>query len=310
MDYYQPQQIDWSDVDTMSKFRRFMIAFLDGKIANTPWHGTPVDPETLPLLENLRRLHRLGFITIQGQLGTCNTTPIRNPEGDYVLERQRPYVIGFYPESTNLVQFVRELTTRGLVVLLPGQDPVGYDSFPLEVHERTGARGYALTMSAVGDTPDSVLQRPKFNWTDTFHALQDSDGQTFEGSKSWWEDEIWPIRDKLNCDLSLEFLETTTPIFIFKREWCNMNLLALVEQAILASGGSGWPIIGPPPSVFKEESEWMTFYTHHRRQPRRPSRTRKSSRGHSAKWESCVRQVKRQPSAINPFAICAKTVGW
>ena len=35
-----------------------------------------------------------------------------------------------------------------------------------------------------------------------------------------------------------------------------------------------------------------------------------STRGHSAKFERCVKAVKARGSAVNPYAICVASTGW
>ena len=42
-------------------------AFLKGKIKKTPYHCAPVNSETIPLLADLIRVNRAGFISVCGQ---------------------------------------------------------------------------------------------------------------------------------------------------------------------------------------------------------------------------------------------------
>jgi hypothetical protein len=78
------------------------VAFLRGRIIQTPYHLAPIDQETIPLVKDLVDLHLQGrVLTLQGQPGICE-------QGDWGFSEQRPYLCGFVDEAT-LTKILRHL---------------------------------------------------------------------------------------------------------------------------------------------------------------------------------------------------------
>lgn len=82
---------------------RTNISFLKGEIKKTPYHGAPVDPETLPLLDDLIQINRSGFISICGQPAIDNIEFINKTwkvngktQGNWwVHTQQRSFIEGY-----------------------------------------------------------------------------------------------------------------------------------------------------------------------------------------------------------------------
>lgn len=54
-------------VTTYKQLLKTNVAFLDGLIAETPYHDGAIDAETVPLVHNLRMINENGFYSIEGQ---------------------------------------------------------------------------------------------------------------------------------------------------------------------------------------------------------------------------------------------------
>jgi hypothetical protein len=93
---------DWKDVSTFKDLQQNVILFLRGKHTTSPWHGTPVDPETVPLLEDLITLNQGGFITTESQ-----------PDEYTKKDIQRAYVSGLLDTRIHSLEFLMDtLETR------------------------------------------------------------------------------------------------------------------------------------------------------------------------------------------------------
>lgn len=90
------------------------VAFLQGKISETPYHLGPINAQTIPQLTDLMKINKEGFLSIEGQPAMKVTEFIsrtwRNQQGQqqgnwwYSIE-QKPYISGFLPKK-DLLSFV------------------------------------------------------------------------------------------------------------------------------------------------------------------------------------------------------------
>lgn len=93
--------MSWNQVKTFGQFQKLMISFLKGELDQNPWHYGSVDPETIPILDKLREINRLGLVTVEGQPGVKvqNTIGIPDSElgniGSPYMAHQRGYMSGF-----------------------------------------------------------------------------------------------------------------------------------------------------------------------------------------------------------------------
>jgi hypothetical protein len=79
---------------TYDELLELNVAFLQGRVSETPYHLGPIDTETVPLMKDLVDLHRQGRVfTTEGQPGLCE-------QGDWGFIEQRPYLCGFVEEET------------------------------------------------------------------------------------------------------------------------------------------------------------------------------------------------------------------
>jgi len=101
----KPAREVWmKDTNTMEDLQQNMVRFLNGELDQSPWHLSPIMPETVPIMKDVRALNELGFVTIEGQPGTFKF-PVRHYETNEILvdeytgykylEYQHGYSVGF-----------------------------------------------------------------------------------------------------------------------------------------------------------------------------------------------------------------------
>lgn len=99
-----------SKFETVQTYKQLLdtnIKFLKGEIEETPYHGGPVDTETLPLLEDLVMLNEKGFFTVSSQPSMktkvfVDKTWKKNGiiQGNWWYEsEQKSYVEGYIPKD-------------------------------------------------------------------------------------------------------------------------------------------------------------------------------------------------------------------
>ena len=87
------EKFRWKNVSTVSELGENMIRYLRGEISESPWQISPIDPETVGILEPLIRVNELGYITSSGQPGTF-IFPVRNYKtGDIITPSSRDTTI-------------------------------------------------------------------------------------------------------------------------------------------------------------------------------------------------------------------------
>lgn len=64
-----PINYRWGLAKTFEDFSKLNIEFLEGKHYTTPWHGGPIEDETFTVLNEMKELNRLGFLTASSQPG-------------------------------------------------------------------------------------------------------------------------------------------------------------------------------------------------------------------------------------------------
>jgi hypothetical protein len=95
----------WSNIQTYGDLIKVNLLFLNGKLKMTPYHLGPIDPETFPFLTKLRKINKMGFVTVNSQPGTCKE--FDSTEETY-LKEQRAFLQGFFSRKFTPV-LIREL---------------------------------------------------------------------------------------------------------------------------------------------------------------------------------------------------------
>jgi hypothetical protein len=82
-------------VRALSDLIEAIVAFLEGRLLQSPYHGGPIDDETRPLLSDLVALNRLGFVTVNGQPNRSDVSI--HPDGQkWIAIEQRPFLEGYF----------------------------------------------------------------------------------------------------------------------------------------------------------------------------------------------------------------------
>lgn len=108
-----------TSLPTWENFKIGMRKFLDGEFTSNPFHATPVDEETIPLLANLRSLIDYNFVSVEGQPGSCerhvwapitriNTTTIERGYTQVLSENEKEMYL--FVESMQRLKLQDEVT--------------------------------------------------------------------------------------------------------------------------------------------------------------------------------------------------------
>jgi hypothetical protein len=84
----------WMRIQEFADLQEVMVRFIDGELTTTPWHGGPLDPESTPLVDALRAINTLGFVTENSQPGVGSPGLF-----GFVSLRQRAWVRGMIPSK-------------------------------------------------------------------------------------------------------------------------------------------------------------------------------------------------------------------
>ena len=122
----------WERANSYEDLIILNFLFLRGIVSCTPNHGGPIDEETIPLVGNLIKINKKGFLTTQGQPGLIETFPAPNsfeiekknktliknktkPLPRLCESQQRPYLEGLIPKGWKDI-FIDELVSKGYIV--------------------------------------------------------------------------------------------------------------------------------------------------------------------------------------------------
>jgi hypothetical protein len=99
----------WLGISTYKDLVDVNARFVRGELSSSPYHLGPLEPDSLPLVDNLLELHRRGIVTVEGQSSACVEAKYQpriwkdargNKRGqEYYDMQQRPY-LDFYIEKS------------------------------------------------------------------------------------------------------------------------------------------------------------------------------------------------------------------
>lgn len=130
----------YSAVTTFDELIQANVAFLEGKVEETPYHYGPIDPETVPLVGKLVALNKKGFLSTNGQpalieMGvmpdTCNKN--RKDCGNvWYIDQQKSYIDGYVKleKVASLIQYL--LSRSDIYFVVYGPDGMIGNTFPEE----------------------------------------------------------------------------------------------------------------------------------------------------------------------------------
>jgi len=157
----------WMRMSTYKQLRAATLLFLNGMLGGSVWHNGPLDPETVAVVDELRQINALGFLTTHGQPGKseCHEAKFNDYTQEYLALRQREDVHGLFPAKLADL-FIDDLVRHGLIVLQKRYSSNGQTenrTFAYWSKEKMGEiplEQYATTMgwtdSKEGDTPEET----------------------------------------------------------------------------------------------------------------------------------------------------------
>lgn len=117
------------DIKTFEDLIEENIRFLKGEVGATCYHGGPICDETIPLVDDLITLNKLGFYS------TCGQPAVREKNC-----QQRPFIEGLMQNRLDLLKFIRYLQDNDLYYMISyytgsGDRDIGLDGtipFPIK----------------------------------------------------------------------------------------------------------------------------------------------------------------------------------
>ena len=84
------------NIKTFDDYIQYNLEFLDGLHPFTPTHNGRIDPETIPLLNDIKKINKLGFLTTNSQNGidVCEGIDESRLDGSYTS-----FIVGLYPKK-------------------------------------------------------------------------------------------------------------------------------------------------------------------------------------------------------------------
>ena len=157
------EKILYREATTFKNLVCLNIAFLKGILNGTPYHHGPIDDETIPLLSQLIKLNKKGFLSTNGQPGIISDF-ISPLDGIYYQENQKSYISGYIHKSLSvkLQWFIQEKPFY--MVIINNKNKV-YDSVPVYK--------YNLTRYINLEDPNEPYDDHTNVWKDKYGAFTD-----------------------------------------------------------------------------------------------------------------------------------------
>lgn len=176
MGNFQNKNDPFKDAQTWSDFVDANVAFLQGKLPRSPYYLEAMDADTVPLLQQLIAIQRLGFISINGQAGLIS---------DDKTHQQRSYIVGFLPMGhlVTMIRFLKDhrkkYVARVFQLTSNSQSEFGFDVVPIYVDKRL-EKPYNLTKYTAEHMLPEVIEnmnlqkKGKFYFFSNFFPTTDS----------------------------------------------------------------------------------------------------------------------------------------
>ena len=129
----------WPHARNFNNLTRAGHGFVTGKVKSTPWHGAPLDPESVSLASTFAQLHEQGVLTIESQPGHCNRD-----------EQKKSYLTGFLP-SKHAHELDAALRRKGIVTYFY-EYRTGRSFGSMDAYVRSHDEARVLTKERNGDT--------------------------------------------------------------------------------------------------------------------------------------------------------------
>jgi len=218
-----------SELTNEAQLEQVFVNYLKGDIPCLPWCDTPLSHESDPLIQDLMRINKSGFLTINSQPavnGAPSTTENIGwgPKGGFIY--QKAYV-EFFTSPSNLEKLLK---------ILPKYPSITYHALNLkgDAHTNAGSSTNALTW---GVFPAKEIVQPTVVDHDSFVVWKD---EAFAIWKSSW----LPIYNSPEKSSSREFLDGVISSYylvnMVENNYVNGNIFAPFNELI--SGSDKVPI--------------------------------------------------------------------
>lgn len=198
----------WKAAKDFSEILNLNRKFLLGEISQTPYHGGPVDDETLPLIKGLLELHDFGLLTEDSQ-------PFEHlcgrDENDYFEYEQRPYVSFLVSNDNDQVLKFFEMLKNRSEIMTCATEPYSNQTLSGSHKQRIG-----VTRERVAKTVERLKETP---WRDVTWCFGD-----------------WNRAEEEICRLSAVKKSKVLWFYIFGREWgVALDLVGLILELVVKS---------------------------------------------------------------------------
>jgi hypothetical protein len=158
---------NYSKMKTFQQLCDSNVAFLNGEYGETFYHNGSVDDETIPLLDDLKRINKLGFISMDGQ-----PAKLADEESE---ELQRSYLSGIFKNYKTTEEFVQYINDHNV------RDPENFIFFVLYSFDK-GEQKEKYTTNINHKTLINVDDRKIFDKYDRINLTKwvDTDDSRFD----------------------------------------------------------------------------------------------------------------------------------
>lgn len=176
-------EVRWKNAQTFCELLNLNKEFLSGMSHVTPYHVGPIDPETIPLVPGLLKLHKLRIFTVSSQ-------PFEQTDGDHNGEEyydhwQKPFLELVMAGNDQPVKLFKKLREY------PGLAVYAATLFPYEVIPGSTQGMTVVTKYRNSSTVKDLQNKDWFEYS-TVHSYDPSDEDLFE-LKAMRKAEPWVI---------------------------------------------------------------------------------------------------------------------
>lgn len=203
--------MEWKNTKSFKESINLMVKFLKGELAETPWHFGEPDKETQNILHKLIRINERGFMTIEGQPGTCTEQTVIKT-GEKYMETQRGYISGFiYNDKVEKLLKALKHTDK-FFYYTERLDSINYNYDEKEIINKDGKQFIPLT----------IEKGKSFHNYYTNFWIPKTEGQTH----------LDIVMD--NISLYNDMKKNTTYVFITRKKYCETDLEDILEDILKA----------------------------------------------------------------------------
>lgn len=146
--------VKWERVKTFDDLVRVNAAFVRGDLKRSPYHCSPLMPDSLPLVPNLLALHRLGLVTTCGQSNECKYGKPTRGGDRYFDSEQKPYISFTMLKTEAGTKLIDELMNSDNFIISVTDGATG------EVETNMATEKYNVTRDRSAEALDKLVETP------------------------------------------------------------------------------------------------------------------------------------------------------